>query len=239
MYNQKKILAVIPARGGSKGLPGKNIRPLLGKPLIAWTIEQALNSKFIDRLIVSTDDEQIAEISKKYGAEVPFLRPSELAQDKTPTIDVLFHLIKTLEEKYDYLLLLEATSPLRKKNDIDNAITKLLENEDKADTLICLVKIEHDTLHPYGVKTIKDNFVVPFITDAPKFTQRQELNDAYAISGGIYISKISTLFEQKTFYHQKTIANILERWQYFEIDYLYDFLCVESIMKNLIETGEI
>ena len=91
MYKNKKILAIIPARGGSKGLPRKNIKPLLGKPLIAWTIEQALASKYLDRVIVSTEDEEIAAISRKYCAEVPFLRPKELARDDSPTIDTLLH----------------------------------------------------------------------------------------------------------------------------------------------------
>jgi len=104
MYKNKKIIVIIPARGGSKGVPRKNIKPLLGKPLIAWTIEQAKMSKHIDKLIVSTDDKEIAEISQKYGAEVPFLRPKELAKDESPTIDTIMHAINWFEEKENILI---------------------------------------------------------------------------------------------------------------------------------------
>lgn len=111
MYKHKKILCLIPARGGSKGLPKKNIRKLIDKPLIAWTIKQALASKYLDKIIVSTDDEQIAAVSRKYGAEVPFLRPHKLAADKAKSIDVILHALSYLEQqgmRYDYILLLEA-----------------------------------------------------------------------------------------------------------------------------------
>jgi len=122
MYKGKKILALIPARGGSKGLPGKNIKPLLGKPLIAWTIEQAKASKYVDRVVVSTDDDEIAEVAIRYGAEVPFLRPKELARDDSPTIDAILHALDFFSDKgerFDLLALLEPTSPLRDSEDID------------------------------------------------------------------------------------------------------------------------
>ena len=133
MYKNKTILGIIPARGGSKGLPGKNILDIAGKPLIVWTIERAINSKYLDRVIVSTDDSEIAEISKKYGAEVPFTRPEELAEDTTPMMDVIFHALDFFKSKnmaFDYIALFEPTSPLRKINDIDNAIKQLIDNEE-------------------------------------------------------------------------------------------------------------
>ncbi len=240
MYKNKKILAVITARGGSKGLPRKNIRELCGKPLIAWTIEQAKRSKYLDRTIVSTDDEEIAEISKKYGAEVPFLRPKELALDTTPSIDVLIHAIDFLKkqgENYDYLALLEPTSPLRKKNDLDNAIATLIENEHLADSLVSLGEIHLE--HPAILKIVSnEGFVIPYENEKLTILRRQDIEQKiYFPYGVIYLSKIDSLVKKKTFYQSKTIAFFIERWQNYEIDDIYDFLCVEAIMKYKL--GEI
>ena len=121
-YKKMKVLGIIPARGGSKGMPKKNIRPLLNKPLIAWTIEQALKSKYIDRVVVSTDDPAIARLAKKHGADVPFMRPDKLATDKAKSIDVVSHALLSLPEKYDYVVLLQPTSPLRTADDIDACV---------------------------------------------------------------------------------------------------------------------
>lgn len=130
MFNDKKFIAVIPARGGSKGLPGKNIKELCGKPLIVYTIETALKSKIFDKVIVSTDSLEIAEIAKKAGAEIPFLRPKELATDTADSMDVLIHAIKFLEEKgekFDYIMKLQPTSPLRTEEDIRKSVKLLFE----------------------------------------------------------------------------------------------------------------
>jgi CMP-N-acetylneuraminic acid synthetase len=124
-----RVLTVVPARGGSKGLPGKNIKELIDKPLIAWSIQQGLASKYVNEVIVTTDSEEIADIAKRYGARVPFLRPAHLAQDTSSTKDVIIHLIDELEkigEFYDYILLLEPTSPLRETSDIDLAFDSLI-----------------------------------------------------------------------------------------------------------------
>ena len=133
MYKNRKFLAIIPARGGSKGLPNKNIKNLCGKPLIAWSIEAGLKSKYIDEVMVSTDYKNIAYIAKKYGANVPFLRPSDLASDTATTFDTVIHTInfyrKIFKKKYDYIVLLEPTSPLRNDCDIDNMIKKVIKNE--------------------------------------------------------------------------------------------------------------
>ena len=137
MINGKSVLAVIPARGGSKGLPRKNISKLADKPLIAWTIESANGSKYIDRSIVSTDDQEIADTALKYNGMVPFLRPSKLATDDAKTNDVLFHIIEVIEEKYDILILLQPTSPLRNSADIDKAL-ELMEQKE-ADSLVSMV----------------------------------------------------------------------------------------------------
>jgi len=236
---QNRIIAIIPARGGSKGLPGKNIKPLLGKPLIAWTIEQAKKSKYIDKLIVSTDYPEIAEISKTYGAEVPFLRPAEYASDDAPVVRAVFHALNWFENKgefFDTIVLLETTSPLRRENDIDNAIELLLGNMERADAVVGAAKIESDTHHPYGsVKKIEKGYLGPFIENQKFFAQRHDLPVAYSIYGGMYLTKIEALKKYNSFYPEKTLPYFVERWQMYEIDDIYDFLCVEAILKYRLE----
>jgi len=233
MYNGKTFLAIIPARGGSKGLPRKNIRSLLGKPLIAWTIEQALKSKYLDEVIVSTEDKEISEIAKKFGAKIPFLRPIELAQDDTPTFDVIKHAVEfykeNLNKEFDYIVLLEPTSPLRDREDIDKAIAKIAESEEIYDSLVSLGKVHLE--HPSIMKLIKGNYVIPYSQDK-NFTRRQELDDVYFPYGVVYISKTDKLMRYKTFYQDRTGFYLIERWQCYEIDDIYDFICVEAIIKE-------
>lgn len=227
-----KILAIIPARGGSKGLPGKNIKPLLGKPLIAWTIEQARKSRYVDKLVVSTDDKKIAEISKSYGAEVPFLRPKALAEDSSPTSDAIMHAVDWFEkrgETFDILVLLEPTSPLRKDDDIDNAIKAFVNNYENADALVSLGEVQLEK--PHIVKKIENGYLVPFVKSDIKFHQRQQLPKAYFPYGVIYIVKTESFKKTRTFYQKKTIPYFIERWQNYEIDDLHDFICHEAILK--------
>ena len=135
MYNGKTFLGIIPARGGSKGIPQKNIRVVNGKPLIQYTIEEAKNSKYLDRVIISTDDQDIEKVSVSVGGEVPFLRPKEFATDEAKTIDVLIHAVTELRKQgfsYDYLVLLQPTQPLRKSWHIDNAIKKIVDNNEES-----------------------------------------------------------------------------------------------------------
>ena len=238
MYKGKTIIGFIPARGGSKGLPRKNIKPLLGKPLIAWTIEQALASKYLDRVVVSTDDKEITEISKKYGAEVPFMRPKELATDNSTTSDVILHVLnwfENAEQKFDYLALLEPTSPLREKNDVDNGIMKLINNENKADSLVSVGEIALE--HPFISKKISDKgYVKPFYeVSKTHITRRQDIPKAYFPYGVLYLSKVSTIKKYKTFYQKKTMPMLIKRWQNYEIDDIWDFVCIEAILKSLLE----
>ena len=239
MYKKNKILVLIPARGGSKGLPGKNIRPLLGKPLIAWLIEQALGSRYMDRLVVSTESSDIAAIARKHGADVPFLRPKELATDKASTIDAIIHAVnffKQRGESFDYIALLEPTSPLRNKGDIDRAIKRLIDHQDKADSLVSVGQVHME--HPAIVKKINSQGVVPYCPGFEKVFRRQDLNKAYFPYGVIYLSKLALLIETRTFYQKKTIPYFIERWQNYEVDDIVDFYCIEAIMKKKIK-GEI
>jgi CMP-N-acetylneuraminic acid synthetase len=235
MIGEKKILAVIPARGGSKGLPGKNIKPLLGKPLIAWTIEQAKVSNYLDRVIVSTDDETIADIARQWDGDVPFLRPKELAGDASPIADTILHLLDRLEqdhEIYDYIALLEPTSPLRKPDDIDNALGLLAENED-ADSLVSVGEVHME--HPMIVKRISEGLVIPYMPNIEQIYQRQQADKAYFPYGVVYVSKVCVFRKEQTFYTKKTIPYFIERWQNYEIDDIYDFMCVETILKHILE----
>jgi len=233
MYKDRKILALIPARGGSEGLLRKNIRDLLGKPLIGWTIEQLNCSRYPDRVVVSTDDEEIAEVSKRYGAEVPFIRPKELATSESPTVDTVFHSLDYFEDKgevFDYVALVEPTSPLRKKEDIDSAIEKLIDNEDFADGLVSVGRVTLE--HPIIVKRIDDNgYLRSFYQTEQAVTQRQQLDEAFFPYGVIYISKVKALRQHGSFYQPRTLPYFIERWQNYEVDDMYDLLCVEALLR--------
>jgi CMP-N-acetylneuraminic acid synthetase len=239
LYQGKSILGIIPARGGSKGLPGKNIKPLLGKPLIAWTIEHAKASQYIDHVVVSTDDEEIAKISQEYHAEVPFLRPAELANDSAPMLDVIVHALNYFQENnrlFDIIVLLEPTSPLRKKGDVDKAIRLLIDHENTADSLVSVGEIHLES--PYISKVITDGtdgYVKPFVKEEAHITRRQQLSSVYFPYGVVYASKTAALRQQGTFYQDRTIPYIIERWQNYEIDDIYDFLCIEAIFKDKLE----
>jgi CMP-N-acetylneuraminic acid synthetase len=232
MYKNRTVIGIIPARGGSKGLLRKNILPLLGKPLISWTIEQSLSSKYFDRIIVSSDDEEIADIAKHHGADVPFMRPKELSEDITPMMDVIFHAINFFKDKdifFDYIALLEPTSPLRNIDDIDNAIKELIEHQTEADSLVSVGEVHLE--HPAIMKNIVDGYVKPYEADKTVF-RRQDLNKVFFPYGVIYLSKTEEFIKQKTFYQERTIPYIIERWQNYEIDDIYDFICIEAIMNH-------
>lgn len=235
MYKCKRIICLIPARGGSKGIPKKNIKLLAGKPLIAWTIEQALKSKYLDKVLVSTDDEEIAKISKKYKAEVPFLRPKWLARDKSPTSDTIIHAINWFENRgeiFDILVLLEPTSPLRKENDIDKALEEFIKNYALADSLVSVGEVHME--NPYIVKKIENGYVKPFVKVNKKINQRQDLPKVYFPYGVIYAVKVQSFKDKKTFYLDKILPYFIERWQNYEVDDIYDFYCIEIILNKKI-----
>ncbi len=233
MYVNRSVLALIPARGGSKGLPHKNVLPFAGKPLIAWTIESALGSEHVDRTLVTTDDEAIAEAARSAGAEVPFLRPADLASDTSPSIDAVLHALDFLEsggETFDYLALLEPTSPLRAPGDIDRAIRLLASNHDCADAVVSVGEIHME--HPSIAKSVdSEGFLRPYLTDSEKVTRRQELGAALFPYGVVYLAKTSVLREQRTFYPELTLPLPIERWQGYEIDDVYDLVCAEAVLN--------
>jgi CMP-N,N'-diacetyllegionaminic acid synthase len=234
MIKGKSVLGVVPARAGSKGLPGKNIRPLLGKPLIAWTIEAALKSAYVDKTVVSTEDPRTAEIAKSFGATVPFLRPPELARDETPTIDVLLHMLDHLEkhnERFDYLILLEPTSPLREVSDIDGCMEQIVQHP-AAKSIVSVARLEGS--HPEFNAVIDPSSGCIRRLDGSsnfRFLRRQELTDVYYFEGTVYVSQVSALRERRSFYHDLTLPYVVPRWKAPEIDELSDFLTIEALLK--------
>ncbi len=233
MINDKTILGVIPARGGSKGLQGKNIRELCGKPLIAWTIEKAKKSKLLDVVLVSTDSPEIAGIARRYGAVVPFLRPAQLATDHASTYEVVRHALAyyltTEGREFDYTVLLEPTSPLREDADIDRMVEAL---DNRADEFDAIVSVGQVTENPSIMKRLVGDRVEPFCPELAQTTRRQDSAPAYFPFGVAYIAKTIALLEENTFYTRRCMAFLINRYQNFEIDDIYDFLCVERVMKH-------
>ncbi len=227
-----RTLALIPARGGSKGLPRKNVLNVAGKPLIAWTIEAALASNHSDAVVVSTDDAEIADLARAHGAEVPFMRPAELALDTSPSIDAVLHALDTLAEagrEFDLLALLEPTSPLRAPGDLDRAIELLAANEADADAVVSVGEVHME--HPSIVKRIVGGRLEPYVPESVKVTRRQDLDRAYFPYGVVYLSKVSSLRETKSFYPERTMPMLIERWQNYEVDDVYDLLVVDAILS--------
>lgn len=232
MINGKSVIAIIPARAGSKGLPGKNIKPLCGKPLIAWSIEAGLASRYIDEVMVSTDSEEIAEVAREFGAAVPFLRPAVLASDTATTFDAVKHAIdyyvSEKRQQFDCIVLLEPTSPLRERSDLDQMIEKIASMDSDYDAIVSLGGVHE---HPSIMKRILGNQIEPYSKDLVMTTRRQDNDSAYFPYGVGYVVKTKTLLVEKTFYPRRTMHHMIKRYQCYEIDDIYDFLAIENIMK--------
>lgn len=226
------MLAIIPARGGSKGVPRKNIKDLAGKPLIFYTIQAAKESKYINRIIVSTDDEEIAEVALNFGAEVPFLRPEELATDNAKAIDNYIYTIDRLNKMngdlIDDFIVLQPTSPLRNSIDIDNAIEIFKKNN--ADTVISVVKAEHP---PTWYKTISsEGILVDYFKSTDNSLNRQEAEETYLPNGAIYIFKFEALRKNYGYYNSKTYPYVMEQGNSIDIDTIMDFKLAELLIAE-------
>ena len=233
MINNKKIIGIVPARIGSKGLKFKNLKKLNSKPLIFWPIKTLKKSKYIDKIILNTDSKKIRNLGTKIGAEAPFLRPKYLASDKSKISDTIIHTIRYFEKKkifYDYLLLLEPTSPLTTTEDIDNAIEVLEKSKKNADALVSIA--ENVTAHPKFCVKLDNNQMIKTYDKKFYNINRQKLDKTYFYSGNFYLSKVDSFIKQKTFYHNKTKAIISSKAKSFEIDDELDFFIVEKIMKH-------
>jgi len=233
MINGKTILAIITARGGSKGLPKKNIMDLCGKPLITWSIEAGLASKFVDEVMVSTDSEEIADVACQAGASIPYIRPAQLATDTATSVDVIKHAVSfyenTLQKHYDYIILLEPTSPLREKDDIDSMLEKITDLDKDFDAIVSLGEVHE---HPSIMKKVANKEISAYCDDLVITSRRQDNDVAFFPYGVAYIVKTKTLFDENTIYPKRTTYHIIKRYQCYEIDDYYDFLAIENVMKH-------
>ena len=228
MIARKKVLAIIPARGGSKGVPRKNIRLLAGKPLLAWTIDEAKKSKYIDRLILSSEDDEIIEVARDFGCEIPFKRPVELAQDDTPGIEPVIHAINTLEEKYDFVVLLQPTSPLRTVEDIDGCIQHCILTESPA--CVSLTEVQQS---PYWMYHLDDNMKLkPFVQNVETINRRQDLPKVYVLNGAVYVAKSGFILNRKSFLSNETAGYIMSGKNSVDIDTELDFSYCEWLINK-------
>jgi CMP-N,N'-diacetyllegionaminic acid synthase len=227
MYKDKTFLAIIPARGGSKRLPRKNVLELNAKPLIAYSIEGGLDSIYIDKVVVTSDDDEILTISKKYGA-VTINRPDELASDTATTFDAIKHTVEHYE-KYDYIVLLQATSPLRNEKDIDEAI-ELLESKN-ADAVVSVCEMDHSPL--WSNTLDKSLSMKGFLKDEILNTRSQDLEKYYRLNGAIYICKTEKLLEEKSFFLKDNIFSyVMDRVSSIDIDEEIDFILAGHLIKK-------
>lgn len=227
------MIAIIPARGGSKGLPGKNIKNLCGKPLIAYSIEVAKKSKYIDRVIVTTDSKEIADVALKYGAEVPFFRPDNLASDSASAVDVYIHAAEFMRDNHDVniekFMVLLPTAPLRDTEDINCAVE--LFNSKGANTLISMKEAETPVSWYY---TMENNNVVKNagFSEENAISNRQMNSKYYIPNGAIYILDYNLLKEKRTYYDDTTIAYVMTAEKSIDIDFEFDFRLAECLMSS-------
>ncbi len=239
MYKGKKTLGIITARGGSKTIPKKNIKILAGKPLIAYTIKAAKESKLLTRCIVSSDDREIIKISKKYGAEVPFVRPEELAGDKSGSIEVVQHAIewirKNEDKEYDYVMILQPTSPLRTGRDIDECIKKIVDNN--ADSVMSMFELVDFSLKK--LKKIEKGLILPLVREEGKKSSRhQDLGKIYKRNCAIYLTR-TDLIKKGDLFGKKSLAYLMPAERSADINKLYEFELAEFWVKKLKGKNEL
>jgi CMP-N,N'-diacetyllegionaminic acid synthase len=231
MMGNHKCLAIIPARGGSKGLPGKNIRLLHDKPLIQYSIEAALNSSCVDEVVVTTDSAEIAHVSGQAGAAVPFIRPAELATDEAKSIDVFKHTVEfyeqTLDQFFDVIMLLQPTSPLRNAMDIEEAYTIFSSNQ--ADSLQSVALSE---VQPYLLREMDNGRLMPYLEGEREHLRRQDLKELYVLNGAIYIVKRDLLMNHSTLVGRNNCGYIMPKERSVDIDDEFDLKMAEFLWRE-------
>lgn len=221
-----KTLGLITARGGSKGIPHKNVKILGGKPLIVWSIEAALRSTLLDAVVVSTDDPAIATVAREAGAEVPFIRPKELAQDQTAGIDPVLHALSQLPQ-FDSVLLLQPTSPLRSTEDIDNCLKYA-----KRSVANALVSVSEPITSPFWTYRIKSDQTLEPLIDVAAVKRRQDLPEVFALNGALYFAKTSWLVTNRTFTTAETMAFVMPSERSIDIDTMLDWKLAEILLAE-------
>lgn len=233
MEKKINILAIIPARGGSKGVPSKNIRPMLGKSLVERTFETARQSKLLDKIILSTDNEDIASVGKKIGLEVPFIRPVQYALDTSSMLDVVLHALNFLEQTEDYqpdaVMVLQPTSPLRKTEHIETAI-QLLKDKD---AVCSLVQLPMEMSPHYVMKITAEGYLDYFLEEGRKIKRRQDAARAFLREGTIYLAKVETLFKYNNFYGDRCVPMIIPNEESLSIDTKDDWKLAEKILSGI------
>lgn len=232
MINKFSVLGIIPARGGSKGLKNKNLVKLNNFPLIYWPIKALKKSKHVDNFILSTDSKKISRVANRFSCKTPFFRPKSISKDNSSSIELIIHALKYYKNQninYDYVVLLEPTSPLTTYFDIDKAIKMLHKKRSIADSIVGISKnINH---HPSFNYKINNKGLIKF--NKKTYSQRrQNLIDNFFLDGSLYISKVSSIFKSRTFYHNKTLSFITPKWKSFELDDKVDLIILNSLMKN-------
>jgi len=226
MIEGRTVLAVIPARGGSKGFPGKNIADLGGKPLVAWSIEAAQASKCVDRIVVSSDSEDILDVSRRFGADVPFVRPSHLAEDDTTTWEMLAHAIDELPD-FDLVVLLQPTSPLRTAADIDAAVRLSVDSQAPV-VGVCPAPKPPEWLYYVG----EHGHMEPLLSTNQPVSRRQEAQPAFAINGAIYVASVEWLVKNRSFMGPKTLAYEMPAERSVDIDSALDLQLAASLLNS-------
>lgn len=234
MFNGSTFLAIIPARGGSKRLPKKNILELAGKPMIAWTIEAALQSKYIDDVVVTSDDLDIINVAEHYGASVPFIRPENLSDDKASSIDVVVHtveyLLKHHNKVHDFIVLMQPTSPLRTAKHVDDAVLSMFKKE--ADAIISVTKMDHSPL--WSNTLPEDKNMTGFITDEVKGERSQDLPAYFRLNGAIYICNTKKLLEERAFFLKENVyAFEMDRASSVDVDEALDFQVANYLAQQM------
>ncbi len=229
---KQKVLGVIPARGGSKGIPDKNIYPLGGKPLIAYTIEAGLKSELLTDMIVSTDSKKIKEVAIQFGAKVPFMRPVDLSTDRALAIPTIQHAVVAYEKivgfRFDYIIMLQPTAPLRGPDDIDNSLQELIDKN--ASGIISVVNVGN--YHPVKMKTIEGGYLCDLQNTGLENPPRQELPPVYIVNGAIYATKRNIFMEENTFKGKHCLPYVMQDDKSVNIDTVSDFVTAEYYLNK-------
>lgn len=233
MKDNHRVLGVIPARAGSKGIQKKNLRPVLGEPLVAWTVRQALASSMLSEVCISTDCPDVTEVALAAGGSVPFRRPSELATDDALTSDVVIHALDFYAQRGDhfgYVALLEPTSPLRAEGDIDGALEQLIDGSHQYDSVVSVAPMRD---HPQIAMRINGSGQLsPFSPSVWRPIRRQDLDEAFFPFVAVHAARTESFRRYRTFYQPRTLPYVLEPWQAYEIDEPNDLVCVEAMLRE-------
>lgn len=233
MYKKKKILAIIPARRGSKGLKNKHLLPLGNKKLIEWVIESSKKVNLIDKILLTTDSKEIRKIALQNNISSPFLRPKKLSTDSAKSSDVILHVLnyfKKEKERYDFFILLEPTSPFTSAKDIEKSIKLFIKNYNKFDSLVSVSKF--NKIHLSNIFNLKNKKIIPIFKKFENDVRRQEISKLVYLDGSIYIAKVDNYFRNKQFLNNKTQTIFFDYWKSIEIDTKFDLILAEKIFSK-------